>query len=172
MTRRAINQAGSQLLAEIKQHQHTPKGKYIPAVTAKYFFVAKHGRAYDSTTPFTPKELQLIKRLRGRFRFTAKQCYRNSQRTIIENGARMGFRYAEGFACATQYGNFEHAWLVLRGKVVDFTLDREAHEYFGVEVPTKILYSFCAEGEVWGPITESANYRSQLLRPAAGSSPS
>jgi len=83
-----------------------------------------------------------------------KQCFYNSQMFVLSSE---GATYYEGYAF-TFFFPFHHAWVVVDGKVVDFTLEAvdlverrdnlkpagpdEVTAYLGVGIPTDVLRKY------------------------------
>jgi hypothetical protein len=127
--------------------------------------LAIKGKAFDSTTPYTADEQRLLKRLRLFHRRKAKQCYANSQRLVTRFFEFEYFEYAEGFIT----GGILHAWLLLNGKVVDVTLDRTTHDYFGIVIPRKWVIAHNLKTNAHGPLINDWNNNYEFQQRILGS---
>jgi hypothetical protein len=73
---------------------------------------------------------------RSRKRLVIKECFLNSQRTMLLGDTEKLLEYAEGRALATGAW-IHHGWLTINGKVVDLTLNAVAFG-FKVLVPKRV----------------------------------
>src|SRR4051812_39994390 len=110
-------------------------------IQSAWHFVLEHGTEFDSTTPFDEEEQKIIKAVRGRMKFPLGKCYRNAQRIVTGDfyGSELvrDIQYVEGVVVPSY---IYHAWLLLRGKVLDLTWsDREDYRYIGVVVPAELV---------------------------------
>jgi hypothetical protein len=106
-------------------------------------FVLQHGQAWKVAP--RPKGIRQRK---------PKQCYDNAYKLVNSaQGQRMGLRYVEGYA--TSVIPLQHAWAVTPdGTVIDPTWtdtdidgDPIAREYFGVELPPRLIdIAICIKG--------------------------
>lgn len=86
-------------------------------------FYQKHGWCPLPTSRH-PKEVRDSLR-EARIRPQMKQCYRNSQRFIVESDLAPRLTYVEGVVD----GHIPHAWLLLDGQILDLTLEKPVDEY-------------------------------------------
>jgi hypothetical protein len=93
-----------------------------------------------------------IKRPKGYEQGAEKQCFYNSQMLALDGRGR----YVEGVVYCHRSGRgFHHGWITLDGKrAIDVTLDVEAHTYFGVKFPTRIIKKRMAESGYCEPILD------------------
>lgn len=79
-----------------------------------------------------------------------QQCFLN---TLVQCMTRDGLRYVEGYVLHPQLPiPIEHAWAVDEAdRVIDVTLGNpEAHTYFGVEIPLKVVQEMVRQTERTG----------------------
>lgn len=87
-------------------------------------------------------------------------CYMNASKFVIDHPDA---KYYEGYWSA-HFMPVWHAWVVLDGKVIDFTAEAcerklkrrdsafvppESEDYFGVHIPTSFIISECVRTKVW-----------------------
>jgi hypothetical protein len=118
-------------------------------------FVLANGRSYASAR-LSPQELRCVRGIASKHRlhygpFHPQQCFVNAQRAVLLDSTRQ-LLYVEGFVFDERSQvPFLHGWLVLGGRVVDFTAvpsaarpaedeplpcilgEFERRHYFGVE---------------------------------------
>jgi hypothetical protein len=88
-----------------------------------------------------------------------KSCFETCQkRSAWENNKAL--IYCEGFAASENLSiPMMHAWLLRDGKVIDPVWRAGKHEYFGVEIPTKVVLETITRTKVWGSIIEAGYIR-------------
>lgn len=93
------------------------------SVEAKRAYYHKHGYCPLATARHS-KEVRDAIRAAG-MRPMMKQCFKNSQRFIMRSDLADRLTYVEGVVGRATF----HAWLLLDGKILDLTLDKEASDY-------------------------------------------
>jgi len=131
--------------------------------TYKYYKWLKKKAKKCSTKPLRKAELKQVKQWLkyAGVQPRAKQCYYVSQLVALASNGKM--RYFEGVATGAAIP-VEHAWLVYKGKVVDFvwgTLDHLQSpdgasadpkvEYVGIEIDLKTVSEQIMEKETASP---------------------
>jgi hypothetical protein len=122
-------------------------------------FILKHGQEYKSAK-LTDEELDMLKNVLSRqCSYKVKQCFYNAQSI----GLTGTIGYCEGYADSLGGIAMEHAWNTINGKVIDMTWKMNnkgkpvlgtipaGWEYFGVELPNKLVNKMWSTGKS-GPL--------------------
>jgi len=117
-------------------------------------FLLQHGKHYLSQT-LTKEETNYLKKLYYETkRYKMKQCFYNAQSLSQFSGDKI--KYVEGYLYSGIIP-IEHAWNILNGKVLDFTMSHANNgkpilglipagwDYYGVDLPTKMIVKYWAE---------------------------
>lgn len=123
-------------------------------------FVLKHGRSWTAA-----------QRPKGWRRKEMKQCFANSQRTLIERwwAGDESLTYVEGFAYHGKLGTtfkVHHGWLVdEEGRVIDLTWEcPESSIYFGVPFQTEYVKQQASTSGMWATLLYHEWTDFELLR--------
>lgn len=126
---------------------------------------AFHKVAHSNSTPET-------KEWRKRHRPKFKQCFYNAQLFIVT--ADVG-EYYEGY-CFDGLIPFHHGWIVLDGKVIDFTLEARDRSlkrkkiennaanpvYLGVSIPKRVIMENIVKTRITEPIAQKHYLKSKM----------
>ena len=131
--------------------------------THRYYKWLKKRLKKCSTKPLKKKELKQVRKWLkdAGVQPAAKQCYYVSQMVALASGGKI--RYFEGVATGAAIP-VEHAWLVYKGKVVDFVWATLNHlsspdgasadpnvEYMGTEIDLQMVAEHIMEYETAAP---------------------
>jgi len=142
------------------------------AYTGPADFILKHGKQYTSEK-LTPEEMDILKNVLDRqCSYKAKQCYYNAQ-SIGLTGI---IGYVEGYADSVGLP-MPHAWNTINDKVIDMTWGAvhstpvigtlpEGWEYFGVQLPNKMINKLWGKSGVSHPMIEDWESGFPLLKQA------
>ena len=116
------------------------------------------GEHFLNRTPV--KEVPEAKKWASREHPKKKECFMNAQKFCISH---LNTKYYEGYWAASLVPVW-HGWVVLDGKVIDFTAeacekylkkqghdfpDAETLDYFGVHIPTEFILKRIVDDPVW-----------------------
>ena len=85
-----------------------------------------------------------------------KTCFETCQKHSVWDKSYKNLSYCEGFAASEGLGiPVMHAWLIRDGKVIDPVWKAGKHEYFGIEIPHKVVLETITRTQTWTSIIES-----------------
>jgi hypothetical protein len=96
-------------------------------------FVLTHGRSYSKCALTEDESRYVFSCAKRHGRFPIKQCFYNSQTVLLGDDPERRFTYVEGYA--TGLIPVQHGWLVINGKVIDFTMREWSKKTGQIEVP-------------------------------------
>jgi len=135
----------NQALKQIQQY-----AKLLEKQPNRWAMLLKLG-AVGLVADLTPAEAGAVKRFRKRIHPQVGQCYANAQE-VAYTFPHSKAKYVEGYYVPYETGiATEHAWLKLNGKVIDLTYPGKA-DYFGVEIPWRLVRRYLLDGESHGPM--------------------